>query len=299
MDRRTASALITVQVLYGLLPVAGKLAFVYVDPLPLTAVRTLGGALILWLLRPILRTSPVPWRKEGWTIAGLAVLGVMINMGLFAVGLEMTTAVHATLLVTTIPVFTYLGAVLLGKETLGKRRAAGILLAFLGVVVLVGVGSLEGGMRQVIGDVLIAINSLSFGLFLVLSKPAAARIGPLALSTGLLTVAAVVFVPIGLLTGLPAQLAATPTSTLWVLAFIVLGPTAAVYVLNARALRSVPASTVAVFIYLQPILAASTAALILGEELSWRIVPAAVLVFAGVWLVARRKREKGKGIEQA
>ena len=291
---RAVAALLAVQVLFGLLPVAGKAAFLHIAPVHLLAARTGGAALVLLALHPLLVRDPVP-RSETPRILLLALLGVVLNQGLFLLGLSLTTATHATLVITTIPVFTYAIAVLLGKEALGPRRATGIALALLGVVYLIGLSGLEADPRRALGDLLVAGNSLSFGAFLVLSKPLAERYDAFSLTTAVFLAGAALFVPLGLLAGLPAAVAAAPSSLLWVLGFIVLGPTVGTYVLNATALRSVPASTVAVFIYLQPIVTAVTAAWLIDEPVTWRLLPAAVLVFLGVWLVARRRPKALRG----
>jgi len=49
---------------------------------------------------------------------------------------------------------------------------------------------------------------------------------------------------------------------------------------------------VAVYIYLQPLIAFALAPTLLGERLSWRVIGAAALVFAGVILVTRRTRSQ-------
>lgn len=225
-------------------------------------------------------------------MAVLAFFGVVLNQGLYIVGLSKTSAVNATLVVTTIPVFTYAIAVLTGREDLGPKRALGILLAFGGVAYLIARSGLEFGSDHMLGDVLVALNALAFAVYLVYSKTLTTKQNPLNLMAWQFIVAAAIFVPIGLVLGMEAQLAAMPREGWWVLVFIILGPTAASYVLNATALRDVPASTVGVFVFLQPVFAAMGAGLFLEEELSWRILPAALAVLAGVWLVAKNRRPK-------
>lgn len=291
---RTLTALIVVQVLFGLWPVAGKAALVHLEPVHLLAVRTGGAALCLLALHPLLVKDPVP-RQAFPAIVVLALLGVVLNQALFLAGLSLTTAVNAILVVTTIPVFTYLIAVLLGNESIGPRRTAGIVLALLGVVYLIGLSGLEASPRRALGDLLVLLNCISFAAFLVLSKPLAERHDPLSLTTGVFVAGAVAFVPVGLAMGLVPQVAAVPTAMAGVLVFIVLGPTVGTYFLNATALRTVPASTVGVFVYLQPVVTAVAAALLLGERLSWRLLPATALVFTGVWLVARRRPKVLRG----
>ncbi len=286
-------ALLVVQVLFGLLPVLAKLAFRAIDPLPLTTIRTIGAALCLLALHPLLVRNPIPLRREGKTIALLALVGVVLNQALFVTGLERTSAVNASLVITTIPVFTYTIAVTLGREQLGPRRALGIGLALTGVLYLIGLDGYHIGKQAIIGDLLVAANCFFFSLFLVLSKPLAQRYDPLSLTTWTFVAGSLILLPIGLATGMTTQ-ALQASQTTWLLvAMIILGPTLLTYLLNNRALRVVPSSTVAVYIYLQPIVSAIAAALALDAKLDVKLVPAAVLVFAGVWLVARRRRGIG------
>ncbi|HEY6045888.1 MAG TPA: DMT family transporter, partial [Pyrinomonadaceae bacterium] len=74
--------------------------------------------------------------------------------------------------------------------------------------------------------------------------------------------------------------------------YIILVPTVGAYYLNSWALARVPPSTVAVYVYLQPLIAFALAPMLFGEKLSWRIIGAAALVFTGVLIVTRRARSQ-------
>ena len=73
--------------------------------------------------------------------------------------------------------------------------------------------------------------------------------------------------------------------------YIILAPTVGAYYLNAWALARVSPSTVAVYIYLQPLIAFALAPLILGESWNSRTWIASLLIFAGVAVVIWRGRE--------
>jgi drug/metabolite transporter (DMT)-like permease len=74
------------------------------------------------------------------------------------------------------------------------------------------------------------------------------------------------------------------------LLFVVLGPTIGTYWLNLYALQRVPPSTVALFIYLQPVISALSAGRVLGEAPGGRTWVAGLLSGAGVWLASRPAR---------
>ncbi len=298
MDRRTLLALILVQSLFGLLPVAGKLVFASFHPLAVTAMRVAVGAAILWVIQSAFRGKHIDVRKDGWHVAMLTALGVVINQVLFAIGLEKTSAINTTLIITIIPVATYTMALALGRETWGPKRGIGITLAFGGVVYLIGLSGFQFGWDNALGDILVLLNCLSFSLYLVLAKPIATRVSPLNLVAWQFLMAAVVLVPLGLWAGLIPQAQAAPSSAWWLMLYIILGPTVLTYVLNATALRNVSSSTVAVFIYIQPIFTAAFAYWLLGEELTLRLLPAALLVFTGVGIVAWRSKVAAEAVHQ-
>ena len=92
-------------------------------------------------------------------------------------------------------------------------------------------------------------------------------------------------------------LAQTPlthlSASLWfAIAYIILVPTVGAYYLNAWALGRVAPSTVAIYIYLQPLIAFAFAPLLLGERLNSRTWLAALLIFAGVALVTLASRSR-------
>ncbi len=287
-EGRAHVALLVVQVVFGVWPVMAQLAFEHIEPLALAAIRTAGAALLLVAIHRLLVRNPVP--AKAWrAMLVFSLLGVVLNQTLFVLGLERTSAVNATLLITTIPVFTYALAVATGRENLGPRRAAGIALALAGALYLVGLSRYQASWHTALGDVMVLTNALFFSAFLVWGRQAMQRYDPLSVTTWMFVIGAVLLLPVGLAVGAPAQLAAAPGRTWWIVAFIVLGPSVLTYVLNATALLAVPSSNVAVYIYLQPVVAAITEAIVLGHRVDLAVAPAAALIFVGVWLVARRR----------
>lgn len=295
VDRgRHPLTLVVVQLLFGLFPVAAKKAFEDFDPFPVLGLRLAGAAFFLLVVHLFLVKEAVPIRSEWRKVLLLSMLGVVLNMGLFIVGVKLTTAVNAVLVITSIPVFTYAIAVLMGRETLGPQRAVGIAIALVGVLYLVG-ASYQVSPRGALGDLLVLLNCLCYSAFLVLARPFVQKYDALSLTTWMFVVGALVFLPVGLAFGLRGQLGTASVEGLaWIL-YIIVGATVLTYVLNTRVLRHVPASTVAIFSYVQPLFTAIAAYVVLDATLEWRILPAAALVFAGVWLVARRNPKAVEG----
>ena len=284
----THAALLIVQIAFAVGAVEGKLAMrpmssggEGIDPFALAMARMAGAAVFFQILmRATGKLRPLP-RREHWRIAGLSVLGIVLNQTLFLVGLKITTAFAAVLLGVTIPVFTAALAVAFRIERASARLALGLALAILGVVWLTGLHSLDWGALA------IAANCLSYALYLVLSKNVIVRVGALSLVTWVFTWGALMFAPLGawpLMSG-----AASWSPRAWQLvAVIVAMPTIVAYSANAWALgRSTP-TLVSVYIYLQPLVAAALQWVQLGEPIASRALVATGFIVAGVTLVATR-----------
>jgi drug/metabolite transporter (DMT)-like permease len=289
---RTHLALIVVQASYAAGAVEGKLALRPVeaggggvDPVALALARMLGAAVFFQVVARLLgRVRPLPWR-EHLRIVGLSLLGIVVNQTLYLVGLRITTAVAAALLGATIPVFTAALAVLFRVERPSARTALGLAFAFAGVLWLTGIRTLD------VGAVVIAVNCLSYALYIVLSKGVLARVGALTLVTWIFTWGAVVLAPFG-----AARLGAGIVewnATAWVLVLvIVVVPTIVAYLANAWALERSTPTMVTVYIYLQPVLAALLQWVQLREPVAARAGFASVLILAGVMIVASRRSRR-------
>ncbi len=283
------AALLVVQIAFAAGAVEGKLALNPssaggggIDAIALAMARMSGAALFFQAYTRVTgRLRPVP-PYEHWRIAGLAVLGVVLNQTLFLVGLHLTTAFAAALLGATIPVFAAALAVAFGIERPSVRTAVGLVLAIAGVLWLTGIGSLDRGA------IAIALNCFSYAFYIVLSKRVIERVGALTVVTWLFTWGSVVMAPLGrrgLLLGL-----GTWSARAWVfVAFFIAFPTIIAYLANAWALAHSGPTLVTVYIYLQPLIAAIMQWVQLGEAIAPRALAAAGFILAGVGVVATRR----------
>jgi drug/metabolite transporter (DMT)-like permease len=219
-------------------------------------------------------------------------LGVVVNQLLFVKGLSLTTVINATLLGTTIPVFTLIVSILFGYDRISLRRVSGILLAMIGVVYLVDPWRAHFSPQTTSGNLLIVINSFCYGAYIYISKDLFKRYGALNVITWMFAIGFLVSAPIG---GYALSHDNLSAAGIWIwvaVLYIILIPTVAAYYLNAWALTRVTPTTVATYIYLQPLIAFGLAPLLLGEKLSPRTLIACLLIFVGVGVVIRRARSR-------
>ena len=287
-------ALVAVQIIFGTWPIVGKVALRALPSTGLVAFRVAGAADAFLLLLRLTGRLTIPRRGDLARLALYSLLGVVLNQFLFVKGLALSTVANATLLGTAIPVFALLISTLLGYEKLSARTALGMLIAAAGVAYLVDPFSTDFSGDKTLGNILLVANTLAYGAYIAISQDVFRRYGALTAMAWVFAFGCVAAIPIG-----GYQLSKIPLQnlgwTLWLaIAYIILVPTVGAYYLNAWALERVAPSTVAVYIYLQPLIAFALAPLVLGADEQWgkRNLIAAILIFAGVAVVTVRTRSR-------
>ena len=287
-------ALIAVQLIFGTWGIPGKIVLRVLPVFGLSALRIAGAAVMLMTICK-LRGGIGRLKKKDWLLLVLcALLGVVFNQWLFATGLKLTTVVNTVLISTTIPVFTLLIGALIGTERATVRRFIGIALAAIGVFYLISPARADLANGSRLGDLLILASSFMYGAYIAFSKRLVHSYGALTTTTWIFIVAIIPTAPIGVASTLHTSFANAHFSFWLATLYILLVPTVLAYYLNAWALGRVPPSTVAVYIYLQPLIVFVLAPIMLGESLGLRAIVASLLIFAGVLIVTRRRSIKAE-----
>jgi len=280
-------SLLLVQVFFGLHYLAAKVLLESIPPRTWAVIRVAGAAAILLLSARFLRRALPRSVRDLAHLALLSVFGVVINQICFVEGLHRTTATHSALINTSIPVSTLLCAVLLRREALNGRKILSMLISFCGVMLVIRPEQASSSSSSLVGDLLTLTNALSYGFFLVVSKRILARLDALGATAALMS-----FGCLGiLLLGWPQLLAFRPgevsAMTWWIGLFIIVFPTAAAYFLIYWALARAESSLVALFIYLQPLIATGLSVVVLGERPGARVLAGGVMICIGVYLAFR------------
>ncbi|HZE88939.1 MAG TPA: DMT family transporter [Verrucomicrobiae bacterium] len=277
-------ALLLVQIFFGLHYIAAKIVLASIPAGAWAVLRIVSAAAILLVVTAFMGkrwpTSPADHAR----LALYALFGVTINQVCFVEGLARTLASHSTVLNTAIPVATLLIAIVMRRERPTPGKLLGIALSLCGALYLVvhSGTSLQGGAFT--GDLLTLANGLSYSIFLVISKPILSRYSSQVVTALVLGYGAIGIVLYGGRDLLATDLSSVPAPVWGWAAFVILFATVAAYMLNSWALKRVDSSQVALFIYVQPVIAAGLAVIVLGESITPHLVVAAALIFAGVFV---------------
>ena len=274
--------------MFASLAVVAKLALRELPPFALIAFRAPAAATVLLAARAL-----QPWERVAWRdlplLFGYAFFGIIANQLMFIAGLERSTATNAVVIGATIPVFTVGVAVLLRRESATAGKLVGMTVAFAGAMAIVGMDRFETGGAHFAGNLLITLNSLSFSIYLVISRDILKRYRAITVITWVMVFGALGVMPFGA-GELVARSSSLHAQTWVALAYIVLFPTVGTYFLNTYALQRAPSSLVAIYIYVQPVVGALMAAYVLKERPTVSVAVGGALIALGIWLVNRDTR---------
>ena len=278
-------SLILVQLIFGFHYLTTSIIVERIDAFEWTAIRIFFAGVLMTLIYRN-RILNFPKGKEWNFLIILSLLGIVLNTALFTKGLEYTTPAHASLISCMIPVMTLVFAWLLGKEEMNKYKSLSILIAMSGALILFGIDDLDIRSELFFGDILIFINFSCFGLFLVLSKSMIEHHSSLGLTVLVMSLGSVILLPFSVKgIYLNYDLWLSQPWWIWFAAFYsIFFATVVTYSLNYYAMGFVESSKVALFIYLQPVVAGSISVLLGRDEITVRLLVSSALIMFGLLL---------------
>lgn len=229
-------------------------------------------------------------RKDWRTLILCAIFGVATNQLLFFQGLNLTSPIHASLMMLSTPILVSLFAVYALHEKLSVNKIIGLILGVSGAVILVLLGGKDKvATNALLGDVFVLMNATSYAIYLVIAKPLMTKYRPIIVIRWIFLLGLLVVFPFGISEFTEINWHMFSFKEYAAVAFIVICCTFFTYLWNIYALRILSPATAGAYIYLQPVFAALIAVFFYFEHLSWTKVIASIFIFAGVYFVSKRK----------
>jgi len=275
--------------IWGGLYVISKVVLEVIPPFTLLCIRFAMALLLLGSI-VVIRGQYVE-RKDLRAMMGVGFIGITISIGAQFVGTMLSSAHMGAVITSASPAFIVLFAVLILREKLSAYQIAGVVLATFGVLTIVGLPEDTGTSSSWIGNLILLLAALSWGLYTVLCKRLTAIY-----SSVTVTAYASMF---GLLFTSPLmlwELAVTPVAwvkfpwQIWAgVLYIGFISTAGAFYLWNKGFELMSAGSAAVFFFVQPVVGALLGWLLLGEHLSLSFLLGACIIFIGVALSNRSK----------
>jgi drug/metabolite transporter (DMT)-like permease len=214
----------------------------------------------------VLGNGSVVWAEQ-WVPSGLTAV-IVATTPFWMVGLD-----------TVIP----------GGEGLTKQRVVGLLVGFVGIVVLVWPElTLSGsaGRQFALGLVALQVAEIGWSLGSTYAKRQGRDGNPIATATFEMILGGVMLLVGATARGEWQALSFNTRTTLWFAYLTTIGSIGG-FVAYLHALQHLPMSTVSLYAYINPVIAVLLGVLVLSEPFDSRVVVAAALVLAGVAIVRR------------
>ncbi len=279
-------------VLWGGTPIANKAAVAAIDP----ATAGLLRSAIAGVLAAILALAMgLPWpsvRRQQWLLVFSGLANFAAWPLLLSLGLGLTTANHAALLIAMIPAVTGLIASAVDRTWPPLAWWGGMAIAALGTVILIGVrsGGNAAASGSVLGDLIIFGGVIACAAGYVVSGKLSPVLGTWATTFWGLGSAAIVLVPaVALLWSRTRWTAVGPTEWLAV-GYMALISSLAGYVAWVWALGRGGITRISAWQLGQPVLTLVFAVLLLGERITWPALVAGAAILGGTALTQLRKR---------
>lgn len=217
---------------------------------------------------------------------GLGLLGNTFYQSMFITGMAHTKAANAALILATTPMFTAILGRIRKHEYFTSRGVAGLLLAFVGIVLIVVSGHGEVSLGEtVLGDSLLLASTMCWSLYTVGSKQLVHKYGSMKATTIMMT------------SGTPLLLMVCAPSLMrqdwsrirpiaWAgLIYSGLFAIALAYLIWSYGVRKIGSTRTAIYSNITPIVALIVAWLALGERPNAGQLVGAAVIFAGIYLV--------------
>ncbi len=263
------------------------------EPLPYTFVRVTGGMLFCWICSFFVKQEPVSNKRDflGFILWGFLGLGTFFF--LFAKGIEGTSPIDASIIMTITPVMVLIISAIVFKEKITSRKGIGISLAMGGaLLVILLMGHKPGKESSVIGNILVWGAATIYALYLVFTRNISQRYSSLILLRWFFLFAFLCYFPFGIKPFIESDLVRHGDATaIWITTFIAIFPTAVGYLLLPIAMHSINTTVISMYNYSIPIIASAVSIAMHQAHLQWNEPIAAVLVITGVYLVNMSKKK--------
>jgi drug/metabolite transporter (DMT)-like permease len=268
--------------LWGGTPVAMR--YLMQDASSSTAIfaRMVPAGLIAVVLALLFRVRHLT-RTEWLRLLIAATLGNFAYQAFSGFGIGLIPSSWTGVLFCLEPIFIAVGAALFLGERLSPRGMTGLALAIAGTILLAATGERTSGQSSFWGVALIVLSSVGWAVYTLVVRPVAARHGGLAIAC--LAIA---------LTAAPTLLFVSPAVvrdmqnfglSQWLAAgYVAVFSTIVAVACWTVALPRVKSSEAAMYLYLQPLVAALGGVAILGETLTTWFFAGAALIIVGVFV---------------
>ena len=262
-----------------------------ISPIGIFTLRSLGAGLMFWILSLFLPAEKVE-KKDYLKILAAAFLGYFVTQLTFLVAIPDVTPMHCSIISSMSPIYTMFIAAVVLKEPLSWKKAGGVVLSLCGILFLIfnnASGTSGVSESKLSGIFLMFLNSLSFSLYLGIFKPVIAKYSVVTFMKWIFLFSALMSLPLSFKEVVSLEWTKIPSVQMWELGFLIVFATFVSYFLIPFGQKRIRPTLVSMYSYIQPIIATIISIILCMDILTWQKLMAALMVFAGVFIVSRSR----------
>lgn len=298
MNKKTYKAhlaLFGANIIYGINYIVAKGIMPHkIGPTAFIFLRIFGASLLFWLIKSFVKEKID--RKDYCRIVVCGILGIAINQLLYFHGLNLTSPIDASIIMTAVPVMVLIFSYFMMKEKITLYKLIGISIGGVGAILLIWYGNKSAGTSSVLGNLLILSNAIFYAFYLVYVKPLMKKYKPITVISWVFLIGLLFMIPFGVNDVIETDFSAFTLNTYLVITYVVVGTTFLTYLFNIYALSKVPPSVNGSYIYLQPVVSfvmVSIYAFALGkdeyaQDINLIKIISCILVVLGVFLISKK-----------
>lgn len=283
-------SLLAANIIYGLnYSIAKSVMPESIKPFALVSVRSVLTAALFWITSLFMPKEPVK-NRDLLFLFGCSFFGVVINQTLFLVGLDMTSPINSSIILSTNPIFAFVFASLILKEKITFLKGSGLAIGLSGVLLLI----LQNGTPDIasstfIGDIYTLVNTISWAFYTVIIKRMLERYHPVTVMKWTFLFGMITNIPVGYHQWSTMDWTSISFKAWLGIGFVVIFATYLGYLLITFGLRRLSPTIVSTYTYTQPVIAAYLASVLGQDHIDLVMIISAVLIFAGVFVVSRQR----------
>lgn len=269
-----------------------------ISPNAVVFIRLACCTFLFWLIKFLFVKEQIKSR-DLLRLALCGLLGAAANQLLFFHGINLTSPIDASIIMTITPVIVLIFSLFILKESITKPKILGISIGGIGAILLILYGNKAIGTSSFLGNLFVFLNACSYGLYLVVAKTLMKKYHTITVISWVFLFGFIYVFPFGINDVLTTNFEAFTLNTYLVLGYIVLFTTFFAYLFNVYALNYLSPSVNSSYVYLQPavsfVIVSISAYVFLNNDYAQDInlikIVSCLLIILGVYIISRTQKK--------
>ena len=269
-----------------------KLSFADIPPFTFAAIRFWFTAIIL-LGYIFFKGSGFTFTRRDFILNVLIGLSVSAHIGFYFWGLSLSNGLNTSIIVSMSPIITVCFAFLFHKEKISTFMLAGIMIAFIGELIIIGQPLFGVGVHDasmLMGNIFVLVSVVMAVITAYFIKSIANSYPSTHINATIFSVGTIVFIPLAFVEYLQQPLWIQSLSYVSVggIAYAVIGNSLLAYFLYTFAYKTLKMTQVETTAYIMPVIGVLLSTVLLGEKITSYFIVGAIITAVGIFLAESR-----------